>query len=35
VGEVTVLESGDEMVMLRDPWGLAIQLANRKRALVS
>jgi glyoxylase I family protein len=34
-GEVKVLPSGDEMAMLRDPWGLAIQLANRKQPLVS
>lgn len=34
VGEVSVLESGDEMAMLRDPWGLAIQLARRRQPLV-
>jgi catechol 2,3-dioxygenase-like lactoylglutathione lyase family enzyme len=26
-------EAGDELAMLRDPWGLPIQLANRKSAL--
>jgi glyoxylase I family protein len=35
VGEISILPTGDEMAMLRDPWGLAIQLANRKQALVS
>jgi glyoxylase I family protein len=34
VGEVTVTEGGDELAMLRDPWGLAIQLANRRQPLV-
>lgn len=34
VGEVSVLDSGDEMAMLRDPWGLAIQLARRRQPLV-
>ena len=29
-----VLESGDELAMLRDPWGLAIQLAKRKKPMV-
>jgi catechol 2,3-dioxygenase-like lactoylglutathione lyase family enzyme len=29
-GEIVVTESGDELVMLRDPWGLAIQLAKRR-----
>ena len=35
VGEIEVLPTGDEMAMLRDPWGLAIQLAHRKQSLVS
>ena len=25
----------DELAMLRDPWGLALQLAKRKRAMIS
>jgi catechol 2,3-dioxygenase-like lactoylglutathione lyase family enzyme len=25
---------GDELAMLRDPWGLPIQLAKRKRAMI-
>ncbi len=25
----------DELAMLRDPWGLAIQLAKRKRAMIT
>lgn len=29
VGEITRLENGDELAMLRDPWGFAIQLAKR------
>jgi glyoxylase I family protein len=34
VGEVTVTPSGDVLAMLRDPWGLAIQLACRSTRLV-
>ena len=26
--------NGDELAMLRDPWGLAIQLCNRKQPMV-
>ena len=29
--EIVVTEAGDELAMLRDPWGLAIQLANRAK----
>ncbi|MCL5281179.1 MAG: VOC family protein [Planctomycetes bacterium] len=29
VGEVTTTEAGDELAMLRDPWGLAIQFVHR------
>lgn len=29
-----VLENGDELAMLRDPWGLAIQLAKRGKPMV-
>jgi glyoxylase I family protein len=34
VGEVTATSSGDQLAMLRDPWGLALQLAQRARPLV-
>ena len=34
VGEVVVTPGGDEFAMLRDPWGLALQLARRARPLV-
>jgi glyoxylase I family protein len=33
-GEITVTPAGDEMVLLRDPWGLAIQLVRRARSLM-
>ena len=29
VGEIDDLPNGDQLAMLRDPWGLAIQLARR------
>jgi len=28
-GDVTKTDSGDELAMLRDPWGFAVQLVNR------
>lgn len=34
VGEVVVTPTGDRFAMLRDPWGLALQLASRARPLV-
>ena len=34
VGEITVSPTGDEFAMLRDPWGLAVQLVRRARRLV-
>lgn len=34
VGEVTVTPAGDRFAMLRDPWGLALQLAGRVLPLV-
>ena len=34
VGEVVVTPDGDQFAMLRDPWGLALQLARRARPLV-
>ena len=33
-GEVTVTETGDNITMLRDPWGIPVQLVNRKDRLV-
>ena len=33
-GEVKVTPAGDEMVFLRDPWGLAIQLMRRAQPLM-
>jgi glyoxylase I family protein len=35
VGEITTLASGDELAMLRDPWGLALQLVRRAHPLVA
>ncbi len=32
-GELTVTEAGDELAMLRDPWGLALQLVKRREAM--
>jgi glyoxylase I family protein len=34
VGDVVVTSAGDRFAMLRDPWGLALQLAGRARPLV-
>jgi catechol 2,3-dioxygenase-like lactoylglutathione lyase family enzyme len=34
VGDVAVTAAGDRFAMLRDPWGLALQLAGRARPLV-
>ena len=34
VGDVTVTPSGDELAMLRDPWGFAIQLARRSEPMI-
>ena len=33
VGEITENAAGDRFAMLRDPWGLALQLADRARPL--
>jgi len=33
VGEVNNLPNGDQLAMLRDPWGLCIQLAKRSKPL--
>ena len=35
VGDITVTESGDELAMLRDPWGFAIQLAKRRTPMLA
>jgi glyoxylase I family protein len=35
VGEVEVTPLGDRMAMLRDPWGLAIQLAQRRQPMLA
>lgn len=32
-GEVTMTAAGDQLAMLRDPWGFAIQLAKRSQAM--
>ena len=32
-GEIGVTPAGDQLCMLRDPWGLAIQLAKRAKPL--
>jgi len=34
LGEITQNAAGDRFAMLRDPWGLALQLAQRARPLV-
>ena len=34
VSELGVTQAGDRLVMLRDPWGLALQLAERKIPMV-
>ena len=34
VGEIEVTPAGDRIAMLRDPWGLAIQLARRANPIV-
>jgi catechol 2,3-dioxygenase-like lactoylglutathione lyase family enzyme len=34
VGEIVENAAGDRFAMLRDPWGLALQLAERARPLV-
>lgn len=34
VGEIARTESGDALAMLRDPWGFAIQLAQRSVPMV-
>ena len=33
-GEVTTIASGDRLGMVRDPWGVCVQLVKRSRALM-
>jgi catechol 2,3-dioxygenase-like lactoylglutathione lyase family enzyme len=33
-GEVVVSDAGDHLAMLRDPWGLAIQLVRRRNPMI-
>ena len=33
-GEIVVTPSGDELTMLRDPWGLPVQLLKRRIAMI-
>jgi catechol 2,3-dioxygenase-like lactoylglutathione lyase family enzyme len=33
-GEVTVTDTGDELAMLRDPWGFAVQLVKRRTPML-
>jgi len=35
VGNVTVARTGDRLAMMRDPWGLAIQLVHRADPMLS
>jgi len=32
--ELTVIATGDQLIMLRDPWGLALQLVHREPRLI-
>ena len=34
VDEITLTPAGDKLAMLRDPWGLALQLASRKTPML-
>jgi catechol 2,3-dioxygenase-like lactoylglutathione lyase family enzyme len=33
-GEIGVTPAGDQLAMLRDPWGFAIQLAHRQKPML-
>jgi glyoxylase I family protein len=33
-GEITVIACGDQLAMLRDPWGMAIQLVKRAKPML-
>lgn len=35
VGDITVTPAGDELAMLRDPWGVAIQFVKRAEPMIS
>ncbi len=35
LGDVRVTPAGDHMAMLRDPWGLALQLCQRAEPMVA
>jgi glyoxylase I family protein len=35
VGEIGATASGDQIAMLRDPWGLAVQLVRRKAPMLA
>ncbi len=32
--DLSVTPAGDQLIMLRDPWGMAVQLAKRKRPMI-
>ena len=33
-GEIVITDDGDELAMLRDPWGFPLQLANRRQPMI-
>ncbi|HUJ10202.1 MAG TPA: VOC family protein [Verrucomicrobiae bacterium] len=33
-GEVTVTDGGDDLAMVRDPWGFAVQLVKRRQPML-
>lgn len=35
VGETTSVPNGDKLAMLRDPWGLAVQLVTRVESMIT
>lgn len=35
VGDVSILQNGDEIAILRDPWGVAIQFIKRSEPMLS
>jgi len=35
IGDVSTIPSGDEIAMLRDPWGVAIQFIKRAEPMLS
>jgi hypothetical protein len=34
VGEIQSNDAGDEVAMLRDPWGIAVQLVTRRDRMI-